>query len=127
MLTRRTFWKKTVGVAVAVVAAISGKSAVRADFMDGTTPSNTPEGETVRFRLLLPRLPNTPWHELMDIKRGDCFNQFGIRWKYEFLEMRVLIPSHPYTMKDYNRFNPDKQCSGDFLELSNISYCMSVE
>ena len=26
MLTRRTFWKKTVGVATAVVAAISGKS-----------------------------------------------------------------------------------------------------
>ena len=51
MITRRGFWKKTVGVAAAAIAAITGRSAVKADFVDGTTPIKWPEGKGIRFKL----------------------------------------------------------------------------
>ncbi len=50
MITRREFWKKTVGVATAAIAAISGKSVAKAGFQDGSTPVKIPKGKAVRFK-----------------------------------------------------------------------------
>ncbi len=89
MITRRAFWKKTVGVATAAIAAITGKSVVEAGSCSGEqsfrmgglsySVSGVNERKTIREILSKKQFAELEL-AAKDCKNGELFTHKKIRW-----------------------------------------------